>query len=162
MRTKHTENETIRYQTNDILILGEFITRTTSYIRIRIVYPYVGWTAKTENSGDKNFLTQEGNKAAEKLLLSGYEKLSIIDKFIDNLAYFHDDLLEELSEIDKTPDCPEKDNLRQMLIMWFYEYFMFRPHLTGLRVKFDEVQYFEEILITYKSKGVKLYHGLYN
>lgn len=155
-------NKQIHYRNGDQIIYGEILSRSEKHVEVRIVYPYVGWSGQTRNTGDKDFRTHDGDKAAEKLLFDGYRKLEILDKFIDNLAFYYDDVLEELSELRKLPDNPEKITLINMLKFWFFEYFMLRPYLTRLTFDIYEIPYFEQVIKDFKRRGIKSFLALSN
>jgi len=155
---KNKENQIITCKSGDQKIMGEILERTKYYFKIRIIYPYVGWTdERTTDEGE--FLTEEGDELIEELLRSGYEKLVKLDKRMHKSIKAYDELLEDLSEISQlqVQDEMNKKRAEMFLKLWFFDSNIFLPWKTRIPFSHFELDYFMNVFNEYKTKGVKIY-----
>ena len=146
----------IEYKKDNLLVRGEYLERTKSTIKARIIYPYTGWIG-TIKSDDDSFLTEQGHESAVEMLRFGYEKLSLIDKNINDLMPEYRELLEDLSEVQKLEDPFEINRVSKALKIWFLNFRIFHQAITGIPMSYHEVEYFERIFNAYNETGTKIY-----
>lgn len=139
------EGETIR---------GQIVFLTKFYIEVEITYPYIhyysyeGMNGMARMTSFHYLVIQE--KAASRLLINIYKKLSYLDQFIDPAIKVYTHLNEELKAISVIDKKKIRERIQSKLRDWF-----FRSYLPG--ISYPEEDQIERILKAYQKDGTKLY-----
>ncbi len=155
------ESEFVTIIFEDVVIVGQITCRQKDFISVQMISPYWGWEKYSSVTGPArarcNYLTSLGDEVVRDLLRDNYTKIKTIDHGIVRYAKVYDHLQSELRLIGKMPNSETKWRIADKVRWWFYSEFLFATSVTGIAASLDERKHIEEILISFKKDGRKIY-----
>ena len=131
------------------------------YIEVEILQPYVNWTSFLTIGGlcrrtPNHFLSEHGEKYAQRILTESYKKIKIIDEKIDRIIKEYDDLMEEIEAVLVLENDLEKRIIKKLRDQ-FFRNDLFVSSVTGLIATYYDEAIVEKIIRAYKTEKKKIY-----
>ena len=146
---------------DDVKVTGVITQLEKFYIEVEIMQPYVNWTSFLAIGGlcrstPNHFLSEHGEKYAQRILTESYKKIKIIDKSIDRIVKDYDDFIEETKAISILDNDLEK-RIIEKLRDHFFRNQLFISSVTGLIATYYDEPIVEKIIKVYKAEKKKIF-----
>jgi len=146
---------------DDVKVTGEITQLEKFYIEVEIMQPYVNWTSFLAIGGlcrstPNHFLSEHGEKYAQRILTESYKKIKIIDKSIDRIVKEYNELIEETNAASVLDNDLDKRIIKKLRDHFFRNQ-LFISNVTGLIATYHDEPKIEEIIKTYKTEKKKIY-----
>ena len=146
---------------DDVKVTGEITQLEKFYIEVEIMQPYVNWTSFLAIGGlcrstPNHFLSEHGEKYAQRILTESYKKIKIIDKSIDRIVKDYDDFIEETKAVSILDNDLEK-RIIEKLRDHFFRNQLFVSSVTGLIATYYDEPIVEKIIKVYKAEKKKIF-----
>lgn len=146
---------------DEVEVTGKITQLKNFFIEVEILKPYVNWSSFLAIGGlcrstPNHFLSEHGEKYAQRILTESYKKIKIIDEKIDSVIKEYDNLIEEIDAVSVLDKYLEKRIIKKLRDQFFRDA-LFVSNVTGLIATYHDEPIIEEIIKTYKTEKKKIY-----
>lgn len=144
-----------------IEVTGKITQLDKFYIEVEILQPYVNWSSFLAIGGlcrrtPNHFLSEHGEKYAQRILTESYKKIKFLDENIDRAVKDYDKLIDEIKAASVLDNDLEKRIIKKLRDHFFRNQ-LFVSSVTGLTATYYDEPKIEEIIKTYKTEKKKIY-----
>ena len=160
-----SKGEAIVCDYNGETLLGKFVTRSATYLKVEITYPYIKWPTETiptdiselDLTTKRDFLSEPGIRKGPVLLARIYAHLKFVDENIEKMAVDYQDFIASFGDTDKLIDENYHDRIMDKIYAWFFNVQFMVPRVTGYFLTPPEVRFLKNVFEFYINENVKIY-----